>query len=239
MQGASGAFLSTDFWTNCIDRVSSHAHDSRIGRALTTCVMALKWIRTEDVVWNVLSKADPCAARDTLSCRAGHEWTHLAVCAWVHHNIVPSVLVGGRGCSPRTANVPPPLRPAKLRSGRGMLCSSGHVVHMERARWPVLVGGARAGVRDRRCPRQVLRARPGGSCKAIHGTEFGVGNACRVVRSEWDIFAVWDHLAGNGMWRFPAITAGPRRGSGPIRAPDSGDDTTFRGGPPPRATGPI
>ena len=43
VQGTSGAFLSTHFWTNFIDRVLSHAqfaHDSKIGRALATCVMA-------------------------------------------------------------------------------------------------------------------------------------------------------------------------------------------------------
>ena len=42
VQGASGAFLSTHFWTNYIDRVSPCTHDSRIGqtRALATCVMA-------------------------------------------------------------------------------------------------------------------------------------------------------------------------------------------------------
>ena len=42
VQGASGAFLSTHFWTNCIDRVSPCAHDSRVRQtqALATCVMA-------------------------------------------------------------------------------------------------------------------------------------------------------------------------------------------------------
>ena len=40
VQGASGAFLSTHFLTNYIDRVSSYAHNSRIGRALAPCVMA-------------------------------------------------------------------------------------------------------------------------------------------------------------------------------------------------------
>ena len=66
-----------------------------------------------------------------------------------------------------------------------------------------------------------------------------MGDSYHVVGSERDIFAVWGHLAGSGMLLLPAITAGPRRGSGPIRAPDSGDDTEFRGGPPPRTVGPI
>ena len=42
-------------------------------------------------------------SRHFVSYRAGHEWTHLTVCAWVRHNIVPSILAGGCGCSPRTA----------------------------------------------------------------------------------------------------------------------------------------
>jgi len=115
VQGTSGTFLSTRFWTNYIDRVSPHAEDSRIGRtrALATCVMA-----DLCALYGMCSKADPCAARDTLlSYRAEHKWTHLTVCAWVRHNIVPSVLPGGHGCSPRMANVFSPLRPAKLRSG--------------------------------------------------------------------------------------------------------------------------
>ena len=41
------------------------------------------------------------------------------------------------------------------------------------------------------------------------------------------------------MLRFLAIAAGPRRGSGPIKAPNSGDDTALRDGPPPRTAGPI
>ena len=109
--------------------------------------------------------------------------------------------------------------------GAGVLTSTGR--------------GARAGMRDRRCPRPVIRAWPGGSCKAIHGAEFGVGDSCHVVRSEQDIFVAWGHLAGNGMLQFPAIATGPRRGSRILRAPDSGDDTTVRRGPPPRATGPT
>ena len=93
-------------------------------------------------------------------------------------------------------------------------------------------GGAhRASMQDRRHSWPVVRAWPGGSCKAIHGVEFSVGNLCHVVRLERYIFAAWGHLAGNGMLRFPAITAGLRRGSGPIRAPDSSDDTSLRDGP--------
>ena len=32
VQGTSGTYFSTHFWTNYIDHVSPHAHDSRIGR---------------------------------------------------------------------------------------------------------------------------------------------------------------------------------------------------------------
>ena len=110
-----------------------------------------------------------------------------------------------------------------------MLYSSGHVAHTDRARWPALVGGTRADVRDQRCPWPVIRARPGGSCKASHDAEFGVGDSYHVVRSEQDIFTARGHLAGNGMLRFPAK---PCRGLGPIRTLDSGDDTAFWGAPP-------
>ena len=66
-----------------------------------------------------------------------------------------------------------------------------------------------------------------------------MGDSYHVVRSEQDIFMARGNLAGSGMLRFPAIAAGPRRASGPNRAPDSGDDTEFRGGPPFRAAEPI
>jgi len=114
-----------------------------------------------------------------------------------------------------------------------MLCSSGHVAHTDLVCWPALVGGALAGMRDRLCPRPVIRARPGGSYKASHDAEFGVGDSYHVVRSGQDIFVAWEHLAGSGMWLLPAIAAGPCRWSGPIRAPDSGDVTEFWGGPRP------
>ena len=38
---------------------------------------------------------------------------------------------------------------------------------------------------------------------------------------------------------FPAKVSGPREGSGPIGAPDSGDDVSLRGGPSPRAASSI
>ena len=44
---------------------------------------------------------------------------------------------------------------------------------------------------DRHDPRPVVRARPRGSCKAIHDTEFGVGDSYHVVRSERDISTAW------------------------------------------------
>ena len=122
MQDASGAFLSTHFLTHYIDRVSSHAHDSRIGqtRALAMCVMVDRC-----TLYGMCSKADPCVARDTLlSYRAGHEWTHLTVCAWVCHNILLSRLYGQRSCD------------------RAEACCTARatLAHTERARWPALVG---------------------------------------------------------------------------------------------------
>ena len=96
-------------------------------------------------------------------------------------------------------------------------------------------------MRDRRHSRPVVKAWPGDLCKAIHGAEFGVCDSYHVVGLEQDIFMARGNLAvtGSRMLRFPANVAGPRRGSGPIRVPNSGDNTEFRGGPPPRAAGPI
>ena len=100
MHDTGGTDFSTHFWPNYIDRVSPRTHDSKIEqtRALATCAMA-----DPRTLYGMCSKADPCTARDTLlSYRAGHDWTHLTVCAWVRHYIVPSVHAGGRGYSPRT-----------------------------------------------------------------------------------------------------------------------------------------
>ena len=94
-------------------------------------------------------------------------------------------------------------------------------------------------MRDRRHPQTVVRAWSGSLCKAIHVAEFSVGDSYHVVGSERDISTAWRHLAGSGMFPLPTIAAGPRRGPGPIRAPDSGDDTSLRGGPPPRTMGYI
>ena len=106
------------------------------------------------------------------------------------------------------------------------------MVHTEWARWSGRPSGC-AG------PTPLSADRQGMARGFVHGAEFGVGDSYHVVRLEQDIFMAWGNLAGSRMLRFPAITAGLRRGSGPIRAPDSGDDTEFRGGPPPHAAGPI
>ena len=47
------------------------------------------------------------------------------------------------------------------------------------------------------------------------------------------MFTGWGGLAGNKVRRFPAQAGGPREGSGPIEAPDSGDDVEFGMAPPP------
>jgi len=83
-------------------------------------------------------------------------------------------------------------------------------------------------------PSDGVGVRPRGSCKAIHDAEFGVGDSYHVVGSERDNSTAQRRLAGNGMLWFPAIAAEPRSGSGTMIAPNSGDDTALRGGPPPR-----
>ena len=90
----------------------------------------------------------------------------------------------------------------------------------------MLIGGARAGMRDRHHPRPVIGARPWNSCKAIHVAEFGV---VRFISwgSERDDSVAWSYLAGSGVEPLPAITARPRSGQDPTRAPDSGDVTSL------------
>ena len=94
-------------------------------------------------------------------------------------------------------------------------------------------------MQDQRHPRPVIRARPGGSCKAIHDVEFSVGDSYHVVSSERDDSTAWGHLARSEMLLLPAIAAGPHGGPGPIRAPSLGDDASLRGAPLTRAVGPI
>ena len=159
VQGASGAFLSTHFWTNYIDRVSSHTHNSRIGRTrvLATCVMAD--VRT---LYGMCSKADPCVARDTLlSYRAGHEWTHLTVCAWVCHNILLSRLYGQRSCD------------------RAKACCTARatLAHTERARWPALVG-----VPERACGTDATLGRSSGQGPGVGARRFMVWNLVWAIR---------------------------------------------------------
>ena len=51
------------------------------------------------------------------------------------------------------------------------------------------------------------------------------------------MFTVWDGLAE--VRQFPAQAGGPLEWSGPIGAPDSGDDVSIWGGPSPHAASPI
>ena len=65
---------------------------------------------------------------------------------------------------------------------------------------------------------------------------FGVGDSCHLVGSECNVATVWGGLAGNEVRRFPAQAGGPREGSGPFEAPDSGNDVEFGMVPSPRAS---
>ena len=190
------------------DRSWPHAHNSRIGRtrALTTWAMADPRVLHETCMDFLL----------TLYHRSS-----LAATGVPHRRRMCSRLSGQRSCIPAEACVQSgSLRPRDASRSK---------------HYSALIGGARGGMRDQCRSRPVIRARLRGSCKAIHDVEFGVGDSYHVVRSERDIFTARGHIAGSAMKQFPAITAGRHGGPGPIRAPDSGDDTEFWGGPPPRA----
>ena len=109
VQGTSGAFLSTHFWTNCIIRVSSHAHESRFGRALATCVMA--------------DRNGRCCTERALKGRPVRRSRHFVIVQSQARMDTSYCLCMG---SPYHLTFSP-LWPAKLRSGRGMLYSLGHV----------------------------------------------------------------------------------------------------------------
>ena len=127
----------------------------------------------------------------------GTDGTQLVlVCAWVYPNIIPSVheftltpyrrsslaaagVLHGRRTSPR-------LSGRRSRNKARACCTAPAMWRItEQAHSPVLIGGTRAGTRDRRHPRLVVGARPGSSCKAIHVVEFGVGQfiSCRGIRA--------------------------------------------------------
>ena len=92
---------------------------------------------------------------------------------------------------------------------------------------------ARAGMRD---PRPVTAGR---FLQDDSRANFSVGDSCHVVGSERNMFTVWDGLARNEVRWFPVQAGRPREGSGPIGAPDSGDDVSIRRGPSPRAASAI
>ena len=126
-------------------------------------------------------------------------WTHLTICAWVCHNILPSRLYGQRSCH------------------RAEVCCTARATWSTRSR---NIDQHWSGHPSRHArPSAVVRACPGGSCKAIHDAEFGVGDSYHVMGSERDKSTVWSRLAGNGMLRFPAITAGRTGGRGQSEHP--------------------
>jgi len=145
--------------------------------------------------------------------------THLAVYAWVCHNILPSHLYVQRSCD------------------RAEACCTARATWRTRSRH---IDQRWSGHSSRHArPSAGVKARPGGSCKAIHDAEFGVGDSYHVMGSERDNSTARSRLAGNGMLRFLVIAAEQHRGLGTIRVLDLGDDTALRGGPPPHAAGPI
>ena len=133
MHDTGGTYFSTHFWTNCIDRVSPHAHGSRIGRtrALVTCVMA-----DPRALYGTCSRRQTCAPLTTL-CYCTEQGTNIplaTLCYRTEQGMNGHILLSVHGFaitsylrSLRTANVPSPLWPAKLRSGGSMLYSLGHV----------------------------------------------------------------------------------------------------------------
>ena len=109
MQGASGAFLSTHFWTNYIDQVSPCAHDSKIGRALAMCVMA--------------DQNGRCCTEHALKGRPMRRLQHFVIVQSRARMDTSYCLCMGL---PQHLTFSP-LWPAKLRSGGDMLYSLGHV----------------------------------------------------------------------------------------------------------------
>ena len=94
------------------------------------------------------------------------------------------------------------------------------------------------------------RARPTLPSAGHQGTAWGFqqddswhGVRCWRFVSCRGVGARRSHILGSPCRKWSVAVSGHRSGpcrrSGPIRAPDSGDDTEFRGGPPPRAAGPI
>ena len=157
-------------------------------------------------------RANPFAAvRPYHRTEQGANGTHLVlVCAWVYPNTLPLVLAGDHGCFPQTADVSSPLRPAKPRSGRGVLCRldhSGRVAHRGAG-----IDQRESGVPGWACRADTTLGRspghsPGDRCKAIYVAEFGAGRF--ISRgSERDDSIAWNHLAGSEVEPLPVMAAG-------------------------------
>ena len=140
MRGKSGAFLFNHISDTY--RCSPRAHASRVvrTRVLATYVMA-----EPHALYRMCSKADTYAACETCMDLP------ITMYLW------PSLAAAD---SPRMVNVFSSLRPAKLRSRRGVWYSAGRVGGRVDRRW----SDARAGMRD---PRPVASARPGDFCGTI------------------------------------------------------------------------
>ena len=146
------------------------------------------------------------------------------------HGDIPSVLAGSGGSSTDGERLLVSAASEAVIEPGNVQCGPRWRVRNERVdrRW----SDTQAGVRD---PRPLAR----GFLQVDSRNNFGVDDSCHLVGSERNIAAVWGGLAGNEVRRFPAQADGPREGSGPIGAPDSGDDVWIRHGPSPRAAGPI
>jgi len=138
-----GVEVASSFSTSISDTYwcSPCAHASGVvrTRALATCVMA-----EPHTLYGMCSKADTYAARETCM--------DLSITMYLR----PSLAAAD---SPRMVNVFSSLRPAKLRSSRGMYSVGRVGTHVDR-RW----SGARVGVRD---PQPVAGAWPRCFCSTI------------------------------------------------------------------------
>ena len=130
------------------------------------------------------------------------------------------------------ANVPSPLWPAKLRSGGGMLYSLGHVgAHGAGA----LTSAGRGSPSGHARP-TLPSAGHQGTARGFLQDDSWRGVRCGRFVSCRGVGARQSHSSGSPCRKWSVAVSGHRgraaQGSGPIRAPDSGDNTEFRGGTP-------
>ena len=128
-----------------------------------------------------------------------------------------------------------PLRPAKPRSGRGVLCSSDRSGPKAHHR------AGRLTSANRGCPGGHVGPTTPSAGRRGTVREFVQSNSCRGVRCGAIHIMSWGRsetipqlgvILPEVEWsRFRQSWPGAR-GLGPIRAPDSGDDASLRGGPP-------